>query len=149
MQNIPAHFTKALPPSAALTTGESQMDKRLLESLLAAWARWAVTSSSGGLGYPKESPMFREFKGNTDGYGKSYDPGYVSRDLIEMDRAIKSLTIDERGLIVVRYQRQWSYRKIGKSVGLSHTKIQSLMEHALKKLQIVLDNGNDGFHNRN
>lgn len=126
----------------------ARMGDYWIEGLLSRWGRWAIKSSSGGLGYPPISPMFRERIGNGDGHGGSVDPGFVTADIIDCDDAVNKLPNHIKRVVIIHYQMCRSLRDTAKCATQSYSATRESLNYAHGFLSAVLDKGKFDNHNR-
>jgi hypothetical protein len=80
--------------------------------LLIAWANWGEAHH---IGYPIDSPGF----GNRALRSPLIGMGNVPPDVWRIEEAICRVPFEDRDVIIQRYQRRRTFRKIGRRMGLS------------------------------
>ena len=98
--------------------------------LIKQWANWGGMTN---LGYPKISPMFVERCQKS----RLYPIGYIPPDVIDIERAMKALSEEERKLMIKRYLWGETYREIGSWLNCTHWKARHKVEDAEYDLHIA------------
>lgn len=88
-----------------------------IEVQLCAWGRWALRQDSGALGYPKTSPMFREYR--SGGAYSSSVPFGVQDYVDDTDAAIKRCSLDQRKLAAQMYMVGGAAGDVASRLGIS------------------------------
>lgn len=103
-----------------------------IDMLLSQWGRWAIRSETRSVGFPSQSPMFAERIGG-DCYG-SHAPVGVGMsgggDMQACDRAVRTLPIGLRIVVVEHYQRQRSVRGTAEACGFAPKAISQYLDRA-------------------
>jgi hypothetical protein len=92
-------------------------------AILAAWAKWGQIPN---LGYPKKTPMFGERTDKTP----LFAPTWAPPDVLEMDKAICYIEVNERRILLHKYLWHMSLWEIGKQWNCSKWSARRKLENA-------------------
>ena len=108
-----------------------------VEGLLLKWAKHEQIK--GHLGYPSVSPMFRDTP-RPDVYGSGRpDFGYSGSDVDECDKAVKSLPMIPRTVVIVHYQHSKSLNDTARQCGVTPQTAGKHIEQAHQAIARFLD----------
>ena len=107
--------------------------------LLEKWGRRKARDYSRGVGYASKSPLASFGVPRCGGVYDSSEPLGVDNELLELDAAIKELTIKERTLINCLYCLQLSRSAIAAQIACHINTVDNLHKSTLKKLDEMLN----------
>ena len=95
---------------------------------LSIWGKWAVRSSSKGLGYPSVSPMFNQVQ-HGGSYGSSDPPHVCILEYVrETDLAVQRLPATDRALCVEFYQRGGTAVSVAQRLGIARQRLYERLD---------------------
>lgn len=102
-----------------------------IDVLLCRWGRWAIAQARREVGYPSVSPMFRDAKPGR-GFGSEIPVGVCTgrADMDAIDRAVQSLPLVLRCVVMHHYQHQSSLRDTATACGISHKSATQYLNQA-------------------
>jgi RNA polymerase sigma-70 factor (ECF subfamily) len=81
-----------------------------------------------------------EVSAGSEGVGRGDDPGDLV-DLVDLERALRTLRPDERTLIAMRFVAGLDSTEIGSVTGMSASGVRSRLTRLLERLRMELDHG--------
>lgn len=113
------------------------MSGEWIDRLLVRWGYWARTCGTGGLGFPRVSPMFRDGP-RGDAYGPGLPMGFVEADILDCDAAVRRLPLVLFVIVLEVYQVGGSLRAIGMRLGISNHAVRKYLTQAQKTIVVDL-----------
>ena len=96
-----------------------------IEVQLIAWGRWASRHAARAVGYPSESPMFRQSQSSSV-YGSSIPFG-IEEYVMDTDKAVQRLDPPMRALCVQVYQIGGTQREIARRMRTSQASVSRMI----------------------
>lgn len=96
-----------------------------IEVQLIAWGRWASRHAARAVGYPSESPMFRQSQSSSV-YGSSVPFG-IDEYVMDTDKAVQRLEPQMRALCVQVYQIGGTQRAIAERMCISQASVSRMI----------------------
>lgn len=102
-----------------------------IDVLLCHWGRWAFAQARREVGFSSVSPMFRDAAPGR-GYGSEPPSGVTGNaaDMEAVDRAVVSLPVVLRCVVIQHYQRQSGLRATAAACGISHRSVRQYLNQA-------------------
>lgn len=118
------------------------MEKAYIEVLLSAWGRWAISIQTRSIGFPSQSPMFKDTPpGKSFGSAPPLGVGCDTGDMESINEAIKRMPVFHRVVLIEFYQIGGTTREIAARLGCAQTTFNSYLTAAKEIFKDYLTQG--------